>query len=692
MRVSIFRMTVLAGIATLSTLFSVPCTAATTADDAPNALRQVAYAFERQQAWLDAAAAWQRLLAVQSDDAEAYRHRVLALSRIGAAYLAQRLAQQRPALFSSDERYGLAHAAAAMTVSFGVAQQFSQNGAQRFGTLDLALSEQTQINQEFGQRAPTRFDELLALRERNQMSAAIALYQTLENEHIALPPYVKVAAAEAYLVLQQPQRARDLLLPLAQPENVAHGDVTTDAGIALGYALLESGQPDAALVLIDQLLAVTPAQSHRGLAGIEAANPDYLRVAVQAALFRLYSQRIDEVEQRLRALQGRAPFNSDVRLAWASLQNAREHRHAALEEYRLMLVDHPDSVDAAVGSGEALLATNATGAAQITLARLQKLDLDQRSVQRFAAAMQRRRRPSLHGELLIGRGAVAAGAESVFDASVRSAPLDWSEHTDLQVFSHWSRASGSLRDSIAADGSNIASLMRNRLGLGLTATTPDLSAQVELNHAAGTAARSGVVLSLQSSGSDEWQLSTVYDSNLNNLAAAAFRAGITAQQWQAAISWRANEARKAGLEIVATDFSDNNRRRAERVWWTERWHSNAALQIESTFSLATARNRTLATPYFNPAAEREIALATRVEHISWQHYQRSVRDRLVLQVGRYRQSGFGNSTAADLHYEREWQFDDVFGLTAGIGRGFHSYDGVREQRRYGYLNLNWILQ
>ena len=356
-----------------------------------------------------------------------------------------------------------------------------------------------------------------------------------------------------------------------------------------------------------------------------------------------------------------------------------------------MLVDHPDSVDAAVGNGEALLALNDSGAATATLIQLQKLEQGQRSVERFAAALARHQRPTFQSELLIGSGAAAAGAESVFDTTLRSARINATQAADLYAFAHWSRSAGNLRNGDSAAADTITSIARNRLGVGLTVLAPGISAQAELNHANGSAARSGVALSVQSSWSDAWQLRASYDSNLNGLAAPAFRAGITARQFQVALGWHANEARKAGVEIATTDFSDSNRRRAQRVYWTERWWSDPAFQLDSTLSLAAGRNRAVAAPYFNPASEREIAVTTKLEHLSWQHYQRSVRERLALQVGTYRQSGFANSTVVDLHYEREWQFDDVVGLTAGIGRGFHSYDGVREQRRYGYLNLNWIL-
>ena len=574
---------------------------------------------------------------------------------------------------------------------FGVAQQGSQSGAQRFATLELALAEESQITAKFGVRSPTSFDTLLALRERDDMPATVALYQTLRQQQVALPPYATAAAAEAYLVLHQPERAVALLHPLLPARAAARGELKLDAAITLAYALLESNQPDDAIALIDQLLAATPQRAHRGLAGIEHANPDYLRLAVQAVLFRIHAQRLDDAQQRLLGLQALAPFSSDVRQASASLHNARDHRHAAMDEYRLMLVDHPDSIDAAIGKGEVLLALNATHAASLVLKDLQAGEPDQRTVRHLAASVQRRRRPVLHAGLLVGHGGAAAGAESVFDATFNSAQLDWTDAADLRAFGHWSRASGGLRQAVAAGG-EADTAARNRLGAGLTAASPLLSLQIELDRADGTARRTGVALGLASSGSDQWQLASSFDSNLNTLSSATYRAFVTARQWQSAAVWSDNEARKAGLEMVATDFSDTNRRRAARLWWQQRWFSSPQVQLDTTLSLAAARNSKLSTPYFNPANEREVAVATKLEWRTWQRYQRSFRQRLVAYVAQYRQQGFGSAAASELHAEHEWQIEEGFGLTLGLGHGFHPFDGVREHRRYGYLNINWIIQ
>lgn len=155
--------------------------AAPNADTTAVALRLRATEFEHRQSWLEAAATWQRLQELQPEDAEAFRQRVLALGQAGAAHLAYQLSQQCPALFSTDQRFQLAHAAAALTVVFGVAQQASQSGAQRYATLDLALDEERQITAQFGSRRSTSFDAILALRERDSMRATVALYQTLQQ-------------------------------------------------------------------------------------------------------------------------------------------------------------------------------------------------------------------------------------------------------------------------------------------------------------------------------------------------------------------------------------------------------------------------------------------------------------------------------------------------------------------------------
>ncbi len=650
-------------------------------------LRSEATAYQQQDQWLAAAHAWQQIEEQFPHATDAFKQRVLALSKAGAPYLAEQMAAKHADLFTADERFELAHAAAAMTLNFGHARIAWVAGPQRFQTTDEALDTERQIGQQFGERNPTRFDRLLGLRERERMTEVVALFEAMVSEHIVIPPYVRIAAGDAYLTLRQPEQARDLLASA-----LAEADPRTellDGQLALTYAYLEAGQAQHALDLIDKLLANTPPLLYRRLPGIEQANSGYARVAVQAALLRIYTDHLDEAEQRLTVLRTQAPFNNDVRLAWAILQNARDHQQAALDEFRLLQVDHPAYVDAITGGAELLLAQNGIQQAQAWIAPLRQLDPDSRHLQQFDKKLALTSAPSLRSEIVIGRGAAAAGAESVFDATGYSAPLSTIADGNIRALAHLARAQGTLKPT---QGNPARDVERTRIGAGVSYRSPSLVLDAELNHAAGNAASTGAAISVAAGRSDAWRASLSADTNLNTLAAAAINAGITAKQITAGTTWSANEARKVGAEISLVRFSDGNRRPGARLWWNERWMSGPVFKFDTTTSFAATRNHAIATPYFNPRSEQEITVAAKAEWLNWQNYERHFKQKLALQGGQYRQAGFDRGAVADLRYEHEWALGQTLALTYGIGHSFHPYDGVREQRRYGYLTLNWILK
>jgi hypothetical protein len=176
-------------------------------------LRSEAVAYQQQGQWLAAAHSWQQIEELYPATGDAFKQRVLALSRAGAPYLAEQLAAEKPDQFTADERFELAHTAAAMTLNFGHARIAWVTGPKRFETTDQALDTERQIGAQFGERNPTRFDRLLGLRERERMAEVITQFEAMSKEAIAMPPYVRIAAADAYLALHQPERARNLLAP-----------------------------------------------------------------------------------------------------------------------------------------------------------------------------------------------------------------------------------------------------------------------------------------------------------------------------------------------------------------------------------------------------------------------------------------------------------------------------------------------
>ncbi|MEN3294296.1 MAG: biofilm synthesis protein PgaA [Burkholderiales bacterium] len=649
---------------------------------------------ERRKEWLPAATAYQEVLRFDPGFLYALRGRVFALDRAGMPHLAKRLADSRPDAFNADEKQRLAQAAAGHTVSFGKAQiAVSTNRRTRFSTTDAALAQSADLASRFGPTRTSQLDRLVALRDRVRMREAAALYESLAAENTTIPPYAKAAAADAYLYLEQPEKARDLYRDALNAASAGDKAEIPDWQIALIFAYNEAEQHDEAQALADRLLAATPATSNKGLRGVEAPNEEYSRVAVMSGLVRLYAERLEEAEQRLAELRAQAPFNSEVRAAWASLLSTREKPRAALEEFTLLQIDDPAFVEAAASRGESLLALNEFSEAKTMLPPLLADFPEDKEVQKFARKLSLYDSPHLRVETTVGRGAAVAGAESVLDAALYSAPLTGSLGDGYRVFAHWSRSQGRADlpppPNGAADAETVS---RNRAGAGLNYRSRFVTAEAEANRAMNSAEKSGAALGVGWTPSDAWQGRIALDTNVNDLPAAAFRNGVTAKALKLNLSWALHESHKIGADLSRTRFSDSNVRDEARLWWTERWVSGPVFKLATTLAFYGSQNSEGERVYFNPKSDRQADLTVTGEWQSSRRYERWFKQRVALTGGRYRQDGFRREAAGDLRYEHEWNRDEELSLRYGIGHSFHPYNGVRESRNYGYLSLNWNIK
>jgi biofilm PGA synthesis protein PgaA len=647
---------------------------------------------ERRNEWLQAATAYQDVLRFEPEFSYALRGRVFALRRAGLPNLARRLADDRSDAFSAEEMHQLAQAAAGRMVSFGKAQVAVGKGRSRFSATDTALAESARMTDRFGTRPASQLDRLVALRDRVRMRDAVALYESLAEQKLEIPSYAKAAAADAYLYLEQPEKARDLYREALNAASAGDKAEIPDWQIGLMYAYNEAEQHDNAQALADDLLGTIPAMGHQGVRGVARPNEDYSRVAVMSGLVRLYAERLEQAEQRLGELRSQAPFNSEVRAAWATLQSARERPRSALEEFTLLQIDEPKSVSAQVGRGEALLALNQFSDAKSLLPPLLAEYPEDKSVQDFSRKVSLYDSPHLKLETTIGRGAAAAGAESVLDAALYSSPLTHTLGDSYRLFAHVSRSQGRIDLPGTLQAQNRETVSRTRGGAGLNYRSRHLTAEAQVNRATNSAERTGAAVGLALTPSDAWVGRITVDTNVNDLPAAAFRANVTAKTLKLSLSWVKDESRKIGGDLGRLQFSDNNDRDEARLWWTERWLSGPVFKLDTTLALYGSRNSDLQTVYFNPRNDRQADLTVSGEWLSSRRYERWFKQRVALTGGRYRQDGFGSDTAADARYEHEWMRDKELSLRYGIGHSFHPYNGIRESRNYGYLNLNWNIQ
>jgi biofilm PGA synthesis protein PgaA len=646
---------------------------------------------ERQGDWLLAASVYQDVLRLDPGFRYALRGRVFALERADAPYLAKRLADSAPEAFNAEEKRRLAHAAAAQLVGLGRAQAGIGEDASRFSTTDRALAQSAQVLREFGPAATTQFDRLVALRDRGRMTEAVELHQALVASNVRVRAYAKAAAADAYLYLQRPEMARDLYLEALADTSAAGGVPDPEWQFSLLYAYSEAEQHDEALALADRMLKETPLLSPRSVPGIERSNPAYVRAALMAALVRLYADRPQEAEARLKLLLERAPDNQDVRAAWASLQAARGRPRAALDEFMVLQVDSPASITAALGRGNMLLALNEYGAARSILPPLLETSPERRSIQDFARRIDLYGSPQLRVETNIGRGAEAAGAESVFDAALYSAALTETLGERYRVFTHVSRSQSTIRSAGPgnADGDFVP---RTRGGVGVNYRSQAITAEAQVNRAVTTAAKTGLAAAVAWTPNDPWSARAVLDTNVNDLPPAAFRERTTGKLLKLEASWSAKEARRIGGDISHLRFSDGNNRNAGQAWWTERWVTGPVFKLDTTLGLYGSRNSARDRPYFNPTRDRQASVSARAEWLTARRYARSFRQRVIGTGGMYWQEGFDRGRTGDLRYEHEWSGSDAVALRYGVGRSVHPYDGNPEGRNYGYFVVNWVIQ
>lgn len=647
------------------------------------------FVYTRRDEALYAANAYQDALRLDPQSREAFRGYVFALNGAGMPYLAARTADRRLDLFSKDEQRQLAHSVAGHTVNFGEAQLMVDHRKPRFQTTDTALDETANVLHRYdGPQLATRFDRMVALRDRQMMQEVVRLYEETHTAGVTMPSYAMAAAADAYLYLEQPERARDLYI--AAIADAGRGDVanidTWRNGLA--YAYSEAEQHDEAQAVADGVQQTTPTLANRGIPSVEAPNEDYPTATVTPALIRMYADRLNAAEKHLANLRAIAPFNGQTRLAWASLQSSREHPRAALEEFTLMQLDDDKSIGAQVGRGESLLALNEFTQAKAMLPPLQADYPESKGVQNFARKLDIHDRPFLRVSTTIGKGGQLAGAESIFDAQLYSEPLTNSLGEPFRVFTHLSRSTGSVDRRLPTE----ASVPRTRIGVGLDYRVRDLEVEGEVNRATQNADKSGIALQVVKYFSDYWRIRLATDSNVNDLSAAAYNANVTGRRVLAGVTWQQNESRSIDAEVSATRFSDSNQRDVMGVAWTERWISGPVFKLDSMVSLAASRNSARDVVYFNPISDREATVALLGEWRTWRRYRRSFVQQAQVYTGRYWQKDFNAGSTSGLQYGHLWSFDDVFSIGYGLGVSMHPYDGVREKRHYGYLNLNWAIK
>lgn len=624
---------------------------------------------------------YERILALDPGNRDARRNRIFAVVRIGAPHRALELAQQSPGLLSAEEMFALRSERAAIAARWGAAAD--QDAPDRFAGTDAALAENAALlaqaaasNQANG--PPVRrlqFDRVVLLRNRVRMQEAVDLYERLLCEGVGVAPYAQAAAADAYLYLRQPEKARELFVS-AQSQ----GEREFGAKLGLFYAYTDAEQHASALSQIDRLVDDTPQKINSYSPLTIADNPDYASALASAGAARGYQDRFDDAQQRLESFRALAPWHMEAREKLATLYSARGWPRRAEQERLWILAAEPRHRAVRVGYADSLRELQDWVPAQREAALLDAEYPEDTQAQRVSRLWRIHNMRELQVEVGTGTASGSGGPlgsrEHQIETWLYSAPID----RDWRAFVHQYEARA---DFPGGRG------FRRRIGAGAQFRFRDWRASAELSESYDDEADLGLSLAGDWWANDNWNFAAGFDTSSNELPLQARASGVRGRSLHAQATYRASESRSINAGLQAIDFSDGNRREIFSAGARQRLLSGPVFKLDGAIGLSASRNSLAGAAYFNPGRDLSLDATLIGEQRLWRRYERSFVHRLYGSLGRYQQQDFGSGPMRGIRYEHDWSLDDRLNLLYGAQRTLHPYDGQREYANYYNLSVNW---
>lgn len=643
-------------------------------------LRAMAYAAERAGDWANAALAHTRLLAIDQQDGAAARGRIMAVANMGAPHLALTLADERPELLKPEERRRLLGDRAAAAIRWG--EQEPLERARRYADTDRALADLDAacacdwdaVDPGDAARRRLVFDRMVALRDRSRMREVIAHHRRLAAAGIPLPPYVLLAAGDAYLYEREPEPALVLYqqADALQPQNF-------ETRLSLFYALVELDRFHEALAVIDALAAGQPAWRQRRGSRVYRTNPPRFRADLAAALGRAYAEDLAGAERRLTAMADLAPANTDIRREVATVWRWRGLPARAERAYEQVLTREPDQAGAAIGLAAAHFDLRDWARAGTQIAALEAAHPEDLPVQRLARGWWLHNRPEIYVE---GRGGESSGgtfgAESQGgEAWLYSAPLQ----ERYRAFLHTQ-----VDRAVFTEGTGEA----YRPGAGVEYRDRDWRLSGELGEGLGDNTDPMLALAAARRLGDRWNLDGALELNSAQMPLRGQRAGVRGHLFSLGATYRWHESQRLAAGYSVVDMDDGNLRQSLSANFERRLIGLPSYTLNARIEAYASDNTEDNVIYYNPDSDAALSLTFDNRWRLYRRYEREFAHRLQAELGRYWQEHEASATLWSLRYEQQLKLNDRVELVYGVARSRRVYDGDPEYQLewFGHLNVH----
>lgn len=639
-----------------------------------------AEAFRTREAWIDALAVYEHLLAADPRDDVAYRMRALTLADLGAAHRASELLAAWPTAFADHQRDRIQGDAVARRIGWGAT--YPAREEDRDADMERALAAlralQDGTDRTQWERTRLRMDSLVALNALRRYEDTVAEYRALEREGVDLPAYAHGPAGDALLALRRPEEAEVVL-----EKALALNPTDVDTRILLAYAYVEQERFDLALPLVEEIVRSQPAWPRREGSRTGYENWDRYKADIAHALMISLAHDHARAQSILDGLVRIGPRHAGTQAALGAVTHRRARPTAALERHDIALTLDPRNRDAAVGRVSTLFDLQRVEHARLAHRDAQARFRNDLHVARLDREVSLRVGPEGRVSWMQGRNDGDSPAGSPF--GVRDRRIGLEAWTPL-IGNQW--RFGVVGDEVRVEFEpdtvryrrigGAVDYRRDRLGLRVSiydVTEPDDDEAWTIDAAWRV--------------SDAWRLRGSVAENDVETSMQARRAGIEADSVAIGASWTPSDLAAVDARLKRFRYSDGNERDQASVFARWRVHTAPHLLVDGLASGWASRASETGTPYFNPERDAMATIGVRLDHILWRRYERHLRQKFEVHAGPYWQEGFGTHWVPQASYRHEWRPVQGHTFEYGVSWSRPVYDGNRERRIAFEASYRW---
>lgn len=610
--------------------------------------------------------AYDRLLESDPGNPELLRGKALVLRDLLLPTQALELAADHPGILTEAEIERLEVDALAIQLRLTAGTIYPDElGAALLSETIEEIDSQLQATTESAASLALRYDRIAALTERNEHELAIDAFLALDTSREQIPPYVLASAGRAWLQLEQPQDAAEVLeLAMRMPP------VDVETELALIYAYLDMDRYDEASKLISDVLVKYPMLLRSPDSTVIKGNEDRMRAEVVAAMTESAIDRQDAAQQRLERLLADSPNNTDVRHELASIYRWRGWLSRSLFEYDQVLTMDDSLVHARAGRAYTLLDQQRYRDVAHTVELLAATPNPEPVISDLTERWSIHNRSELVVEATTGdaTGVTFGNRQRTVDAWWFTKPISY----NYRAFVHMHNAFSEFPEGDAN---------RKRTGVGTEYRNGPWTARGELIYDQEFS-NLGIAGNLGWRFSDRWELNSQLGKNASDTPLRGYRNGVESETIGVGATLSINESLSYSFGTRHAALTDGNRFSAIFGNMYRRVMTRPRSLAHFTAEVYTGRNSSQDVAYYAPS--RDLSTLVGIEH-DWRirrRYDRRLSQSASFQIGNYNQSGFSSGTIWRARYGIEFSLSEALNVEVGVQRARNLYNGAPEHSTF----------